>query len=278
MIPRLLLAAAALLAVGCSSVDEQPDRPSYSGPYGLDNRIDVEFDFTWDEIEVTRTGDKSPADKAFFVTQRKNAAMRCIKSDPPCLLQAIEILDEILRYVPEASEPQLMMATTQYQIAAYWFKVADVIAWNMQFVSVNRRTPKDEYGREVKLSDEDVEGLLGDYEPYLERANQGIRRAAEASLRHFTIYQRLHPEDKALHEYVWRLHFFLQNYREALTWLEAVIARMDRQEVPAEDPTRVKHTQVKQAIEDYLANLKLTGESGPIDKALLPGFDVREPR
>ena len=280
MIPRFAslaatLLAATLLPLGCSSTDGTPDdRPSYSGPYGLDNRIEVDFDQDWEDVEITRTGDKDPEQKAFFVTQRRNAALRCIKSDPPCLLQAIEILDEILRHVPEASEPQLLMATTQYQIAAYWFKVADVIAWNMQYINVNRRTPTDEYGRQVELDDAEVEALLDDYRPYLERANQGTRRAAEASIRHFTIYQRLHPEDMAIHEYVWRLHFFLQNYEEALTWLTAVIGRMDRQEVDRDDPTRVKHAQVKKAIEDYLANLKLTGNGGDIDREILPPFDV----
>ncbi|MEZ6189248.1 MAG: hypothetical protein R3F62_30130 [Planctomycetota bacterium] len=275
---RLALAALALCVLGCQSTPEQPDRPTYSGPYGLDNRIDVEFDQTWEEIEVTRTGEKDATQKAFFVTQRRNAALRCIKADPPCLLQAIEILDDILSHVPDASEPQLLMARTQFQIAAYWFKVADVIAWNMQYIDYNRKTPEDEYGRQVELSDDEVEGLVADYKPWLDRANQGIRRAAEASIKHFTIYQRLHPEDLAIHEYVWRLHFFLQNYQEALTWLKAVLARMDRQEVEPEDPIRVKHEQIRQAIEDYLANLRLTGESGALKPDILPPFEIPDRR
>ena len=67
-------------------------------------------------------------------------------------------------------------------------------------------------------------------------------------------------ESQRVASYVWRLYFFRQDYRAALTWLDYILKEMELREVPATEPTRVAYMDIRKGIVNYLAKLRLEGK------------------
>jgi hypothetical protein len=147
----------------------------------------------------------------------------------------------------------------------------------------------------VVLENEAVEKLAKEYNAYLDQANSHVSTLAELALHEFARYRQQRPDDKSVFDYVWKLYFYLQNYRESLRWLEAVLYEMDLAEFPPTDPLRQDYTAIRDSLKNELATMKIQGRAptrpsgmisaltqdtlgrAPEDIGDAPGAAVRQP-
>jgi len=261
---RALSAGAAALALalaGCNGAETDPDAGpdviEYEPPPRPMSRIELDYEWEWEDIDRLDNGERDPEEVAMWVAERNRTVQRCLNQEPPALYQAIEVLKEILARVPSSSRDRGLLAQCYFADAAYWFKVADNIAWEMDRLLAERTLPNWEGG--ARLTDAEVEKLVSDYRAFLEKANRNLEIASRNSLRAFTRYAQARPDDKGVYDFVWKLHFYLQNYDESLRWLNLVIHEMDLAEVPDQEPLRQRYTDIRDQMVDYLADRRIEG-------------------
>jgi hypothetical protein len=258
-----LARAAALLivlgAAGCGSSDKGSDDDGAPvGPQKLTVNVGGrptqtleldDFNIEWDDIDVDDTGEKSAFQVAQWVKQRYDAAVRCLRADPPDYAQATKLLGRIASKVPSSSKARKLLAEVLFSAAAYWWRTADAIAWEMERIGLEG-TAKPNGPR---LTDADMKELLTQYQPYRDNANEQAREHAQKSLKQFELYRQLRPDDKLVFDFVWKLHFFLQDYRQSIRWLDYVLREMDVAEVPEEEPLRQDYLAIRKSMVAYLA-------------------------
>jgi hypothetical protein len=227
---------------------ELGDRPSQT--LDLDS-----FEMEWDEIDVRDDGEHDPFQVAKWVKQRRAGSRRCLSAHPPDHKQAVRLLSEILRHVPNSSDRGVLAQVT-FANAAHWFRRADALGYEVERIEVEKTVRPG--GR--PLTEDDVGALLVAYAPYIEDANSKCRVAADESLRQWEHYQKARPDDRRrAATYIWRLYFYRQDYRAALTWLDFVLKDFDLSEVPETEPLRVTYVEIRKVIVEYLAKLRLSG-------------------
>lgn len=249
------LALGALVLVGCGGKEEDDDPNAVTvhlKPPPNQTVEEVEFENDWDDLDRDKQGRVNAYQKALWVTERYDAAVRLLRLDTPARVQAGQILENLLRRAPQASRARLLLAQLRFSEAAFWFQSTDAWAYQIDWLRY-KRTDKD--GTEMKP--EDIEEAIRKAEPYVAEGNVKIRESASASLRHFMRYRAMRPDDRQISDYVWKLNFFLQNYSAALEWLDVVLRGWDREEVSSDDPLRKDYEKIRQDIDSYLANLEL---------------------
>ncbi|RMG06299.1 MAG: hypothetical protein D6731_26180 [Planctomycetota bacterium] len=261
------LAGCASSGAGGTAPAPHPNRITVNVGGRPTQHLDLDpFELEWDDIEVDDTGERSATQVARWVRMRHDAALRCLRADPPDYEQAGELLQEILRRVPDSSRDRSLLAQLFFADAAYWWRTADAVAWEMERVALESTAAPNG----PPLTDEEVKQLLSEYQPYRDRANENVRKAARESLKHFELYRRLRPDDKSVLDFVWKLHFFLQDYELALRWLDYVLREMDTAGVPPQEPLRVDYETIRKDIANYLAERKLDPSRPPSGRGLFP--------
>lgn len=267
---RTWIPVAALLALaGCQSSEETPSTseetptnlPSFVPPPPLADRAEPDFDTDWDDVRGLKGGERD-YQIAVWVTERRNFVLEGLRVKRPRLVQAIEILNEVLDKVPDDSRDRLLLATCYFHAAAWWFKQADVVAWENARLLTERTLPRT--SREAKvvvLEPEAIEKLAKEYNAYLDHANSQVRTLADAGLREFAKYRQQRPDDKVVFDYVWKLYFYLQNYTESLRWLEGVLHEMDLADVPQSDPIRQDYVAIRDSMQNELATMRMQGKA-----------------
>lgn len=222
-----------------------------------------DFEYEWDDLERDDKGIVSAYEKALWVTERHNEALRLINLEPiPARIQAKEILQEILIHDASISRSRFVLARILFLEAAYWFRAVDHWGYYMTWLIEKRFSP-DEPDR--TLSDAELDEALAKVRPKIKEGNRFVKEAGEAALRHFTRYRGQRPDDDQIVDYVWKLNVYLQNYRQALQWLEYLLAAWDQREISEEDPARKEYEAIRRDLENYLAEVQIEGAKGSND-------------
>lgn len=264
--------ASALLALalaGCGSTEETPEGPrGPQGPrgpvsidYSTERRIETDFSLDWDDIERNERGELDPEQVAQWVVERHNAVERCLREQPQVVGQAKELLEEILSKVPDDSKDRFLLAQCVFSEAAYFFRLADGAGWEISRLREDRTARQEEGGH--PLSDEEIEARVTTLRLWLEAYVEQLNATAHKALSHFTLYWNQRPDDKRVYDYLWKLHFFLQDYVEAKRWLDKVIYEMDAAGVPENEPVREDYVALRGVIAEAIAEQR-TGGFQPI--------------
>jgi hypothetical protein len=276
-VPSALLVALALSA--CASTEEAPTtdgRPKGpTGPVAIDysseKRVDTDFGLDWEDIERNDRGEQDPEQVAQWVVERHNAVERCLREQPQLIGQAKEILEEILSKVPDTTRDRFILAQVLFSEAAYFFRLADGAGWEMTRLR-EEHTGRLEEGS-PKLTDEQVDARVATIREWLEAYVEQLNAHASKALAQFTLYRNQRPDDKRVYDYIWKLHFFLQNYPEAMRWLDLVLYEMDQTGIPENEPIRQDYTSLRQVIAQAIAEQRTDATFQPI----LPRSRTRDP-
>lgn len=261
----LLLAGLA----GCGSTDgtsepEAPDKVTVSLHGPPEQTLELEdFEFDWEDLPVDDRGNKSAYELAVWVTERENAARRCLRADPPATTQAIRLLEEVLRRVPDSSKVRLLLAQTRFRLASYWWQATNAIHYDMAWVDYKNELPPAKGSR--KLTDEEVVEFIASSTPEFERSLQQQRKHAQAALEHYLIYRSQRPDDKRVIDALWKLYYYVQDYARSLQALDYMLAEMEASEVPEEEPIRREYEAIREGIVRYLAKRRLAGRQTPAE-------------
>lgn len=273
---RTILCGLLLVLAGCTSNGEQDDKKDQiwliNPPKEAKLEID-DFKYEWNDIDKDRQGRRNPYQVARWVTERHDAVEACLRNSPPATTQAIALMEQILQRRPDASKDRYLLARVRFGLAAYWFKAADVVAYNMDWIAKYKKLKPNSQD----LDDEQVEKVLKAAEPWLKDANEKLRTNAKESLRHFGLYRRRRPDDKRVLDFLWKLHFYLQDYERALRWLKYLLSELDAQGVPEQDPLRKDYVHIRDRLTDYMVNLKIegVGKGDRLGASVLPWKDKR---
>lgn len=259
------LVVLALVLSGCATTEESPDpRPGAEGQVlDLDRgpRLDIDFRHDWQDIDRNAKGELDPEQVAAWVVERRNAVHRCLRHQPQAIGQAMEILEEILSKVSDSSRDRYLLAQCVFAEAAYWFRQADGCAWEMNRLLFERTAHPDEGGG--RLTDEEVDQKVAALREFFDHLLVNVNRTSQRALNLFTVYYRQRPDDRSVYDYLWKLHFFMQNFAEAQRWLDLVIREMDLAGVPEHDPLRQDYVALRREILDRITEQRL-GQFSPV--------------
>lgn len=257
-----------LAAAGCSAPPPQPQRQNeLTLPPPLDHREQLEFSLAYKDIERDDRGDLDPVELARWVTERRNAADRAIKETPARLLQAVEILSDVARRVPDSSFVRQRLGQCLFNGAAIWFRNADATAWSIDNLLTTGQLPN---GEQV-TDDARKQQVLQQFRDYLAKSNGQVRAWSDRALQEVIAYRGMRPDDKGVLDMIWKLYFYLQNYDEALKFLDAVLREMEVAEVSDKDPLYLDYSRIRQEIVDYIAQLRIDS-SKPSPRSLIPSL------
>lgn len=262
--PHLTLALAALL-VGCGGPEDKPDGGTgegrgqqVGGPGEHEPRLEAEWKQEWEDIDRNDRGEPYPEQVAMWVTERRNFVEKCLRHDPPAVTQAREVLQQILDKVPDSSKDRFLLGQCLFAEARYWWGWADVTAWEMARVQLDKTEPETKGG--ASMTDEQVKQRVAALKRDLDKLLVELDDVGPRALQTFTSYRAQRPDDKRVLDYIWKLHFFLQNYAEARRWLDIVLQEMEAAGVPEREPLRQEYTLLRQEIDEQLADRKLNGQ------------------
>lgn len=270
---------------GCASSGDEPRPEATEITVYLEPPPNVvvevrDFEWDWEDLDRDDQGRVNAYDKARWVTERHNEALRLINMEPiPARIQGKEILEEILRRDPGITRSRFVLARILFLEAAYWYRLVDHWGYYMTWLIVKRFPPENP---ERTLSDEELEEALTKVRPKVEEGNRFLRTSAEAALRHFTRYSGSRPDDQQIIDYVWKLNLYLQNYREALGALQYLLAEWEAQDMSSKDPARIKYMEIRDRLENYLAEVEIEGTRAGRDplewrareRSILEGSDL----
>jgi hypothetical protein len=222
-----------------------------------------DFHHEWGDLARDDKGMISAYEKALWVTERHNEALRLINLEPiPARVQAKAILEEVLKHDPTITKSRFVIARILFLEAAYWFRAVDHWGYYMTWLIEKRFAPEEP---DRTLSDAELDEALAKARPKVKEGNRFVKEAGEASLRHFTRYRGQRPDDNQIVDYVWKLNLYLQNYRESLQWLEYLLASWEQRDISARDPARLEYEQIRADLERYLAEVEIEGSKGAHD-------------
>jgi hypothetical protein len=260
----IYVVCAALLALtGCESTPEKQPVDPNAGPRAViswdhEPVIETDFQHEWDEIDKNDRGVRDTEQVAMWVTERRNAVDLCLRAEPvPAVHQAVGLLEQILARVPDSSRDRFMLAQCTFAEAAHWYRLADGEAWEMNRLETERTAPREQGGG--ALTDEEVKAQIATIRVDFDLLLDELNKTASRSLTLFTTYRQVRPDDKRVYDYVWKLYFFLQNFPEALRWLDFVLAEMDSAGVPREEPLRQDYQMLRKEILDRMMDAQTTG-------------------
>lgn len=277
---RTTLLAAALALAGCGSGEKEPDRPETpTGPKLViprDNepRMTPDFDLEWEDIDRNDRGDLDPEEVARWVIERRNFVEACLKQSPQAIGQAMQVLEEVVAKVPDSSRDRYTLAQCVFSEAAYWFRFADSYAWEMNRLRVDRTAHRDEGGH--ALSEEEVEAKVADLRKKFDLMLVNLEERSKRALALFTVYRQQRPDDKSVYDYLFKCHFFLQNYEEARRWLELVLHEMNAAGIPPHDPVRQDYTLLLAEVKDQMADARIQGGFRKVEPTIRDRLRVGE--
>lgn len=257
--------------VGCGSSGpaaepEDPDKVTVSLHGPPEQTLALKsFEFEWDDLPTDQRGNKSAYELARWVTERENAARRCLMADPPATTQAIRLLEEVLRRVPDSSKVRLLLAQTRFRLASYWWQATNALHYDMAWVDYKNELPPAKGAR--KLTDEEVEEFIASSTPQFERSLEQQRKHARAALEHYLIYRSQRPDDKRVIDALWKLYYYAGDYDRSLQALDYMLAEMEASEVPEEEPIRREYEAIREGIVRYLAKRRLAGREAEPTRA-----------
>jgi hypothetical protein len=261
----LIVCAALLALTGCESTPDTPPPPPPTGRMAMldwshEPVVETDFQIEWDEIEKNDRGVRDTEQVAMWVTERRNAVDLCLRAEPvPAVHQAVGLLEQILARVPDSSRDRFMLGQCTFAESAHWYRLADGEAWEMNRLETERTAPREEGGG--ALTPEEVKARVADIREVFDLLLDRLNQTASRSLTLFTTYRQSRPDDKRVYDYVWKLYFFLQNFPEALRWLDFVLAEMDSAGVPAEEPLRQDYLMLRKEILDRMMDAQ-TNQGG----------------
>lgn len=254
-------AALALLA-GCTST--QPQSEKQKDPY-TEGKADP-YDFggaSWPEeklyegIPETQRGRHRDSDLTFrgpsddvdnavnvaeWVKARRDCVSWCMSQDPQRLDQAIAILDRVVRNVPDATRERFTLGWYLCVRGSHFYDLADQGAVTMQVYQDRGKTD------EAKKLEPDVLKL-----------KEYCKRCQRAAIYHLLQYYERVPMQKVpVVGMVWKAYFQLENYREALSWLNVWIDTL-----PDDEPKKRDCIALREEIRRYLAEFELKGYGKP---------------
>jgi hypothetical protein len=255
------LAVLALVLGGCSSSEDEPERtPTPDGPAIVlprenEPRLEISFSRQWSDIDRNEKGELDPEQVAEWVVERRNAVQRCMRNVPQAVGQAMEILDEIVSRVSDSSRDRYLLAQCVFAEAAYWWRLADGYAWEMNRLELDRTARDDEGGH--KLTDDEVKAKIAELRGVFDLLLVNVNKSAQRALNLFTVYRQQRPDDKSVYDFMWKLHFYLQNFVEAQRWLDLVLTELDLAGVPEHDPLRQDYRALRLEIVDRITEQRL---------------------
>lgn len=263
---QAIFVCAALLALtGCESAPEHRPADPNAGPvamldYAHEPIIETDFKFEWDDIDKDSRGMRDTEEVAMWVTERRNAVDACLRAEPvPAMHQAVGLLEQILARVPDSSRDRFKLGQCTFAEAAHWFRLADGESWEMNRLETQRTAPAEDGG--AALTDDEVKARIAEIRKVFDLLLDRLNQTASRSLNLFTIYRQARPDDKRVFDYVWKLYFYLQNFPEALRWLDFVLAEMDSAGVPREEPLRQDYLMLRKEILDRMMDAQ-TNQGG----------------
>ena len=261
------LVCAGLSLLGCSSSGDKPAEVTEVTVYLTappNATVEVkDFKWEWEDLERDDRGVVSAYEKALWVTERHNEALRLINLEPvPARIQAKAILEDLLIHDPTITRSRFVIARILFLEAADWFRAVDHWGYYMTWLIEKRFAPEDP---ERTLSDAELDEALAKVRPKVKEGNRYVKAAGEAALSHFTRYRGQRPDDDQIVDYVWKLNLYLQNYRESLRWLEYLLASWDQRDIDAKDPARIEYEHIHADLERYLAEVEIEGRRGSHD-------------
>lgn len=266
-LPAVTLTLAALALGGCASNQPTEDElPTVDGPAVVlppGPRLPTDFQVQWEDIDRDkRTGERDPEQVARWVTERRYMVQRCLRNEPTqAIRQAIELLEEILSKVPDSSRDRYLLAQCMFFEASYWFRLADSYAWEMGRLELERTAHQSDGGG--RLTDEQVAAKVAELRPTFDLLLVNLNRAGARSLSLFTSYRQQRADDKSVYDYIWKLHFYQQNYLEAQRWLDQVLHEMDMAGIPERDPLRLDYNELRREIAERVTEQRL-GQFQPV--------------
>lgn len=278
MSSRSLAAVLALVLCGCGSTEETPEQPALDGPAIVidrrkEPRLDVDFEHEWKDIDRDSKGELDAEEVAAWVVERRNAVQRCLRMEPQAVGQAMEILEEILSKVSDSSRDRYLLAQCVFSEAAYWFRLADGYAWEMNRLQYQRTAHPDEGGRQ--LTDDEVKDKIAELREIFDLLLVNVNRSSQRGLNLFTVYRQQRPDDKSVYDYIWKLYFFSQNFPEAQRWLDLVLHEMNMAGVPEQDPLRQDYVALRREILDRITEQRL-GQFTPVKPTVRDRMRVSE--
>jgi hypothetical protein len=253
------------LLVGCGGTEETPESrgdgrgQAIGGPGENEPRLPTDWKHVWEDIDRNDRGEPYPEQVARWVTERRNFVEKCLRNEPtPAVTQAREVLEEILSKVPDSSKDRFLLGQCLFAEARYWWGWADITAWEMARVQLDKTEPETKGG--APMTDEQVKQRVAALKRELDRLLVELDGVAPRALQTFTSYRAQRPDDKRVLDYIWKLHFFLQNYPEARRWLDIVLQEMEAAGVPEREPLRQEYTLLREEIDEQLADRKLNGQ------------------
>jgi hypothetical protein len=283
-LPSLVLLALLSAVAGCHSTpDPQPGQQPPGGgggkvaigtrdrPAGLedapeaeaDPRIEVKLDLAWEDIDKNDRGEKNPEEVARWVTERRNAVQACLNNRPQALTQAVELLQEITTRVPDSSKDRYLLAQCYFVDALYWWRMTDVTAWELNRVKVDRTEHRSIDPAEHHMTDHEVDARVAQLKPYFEACLSQLDVSGHRALDAFMAYRQQRPDDKRVYDYLWKLYFYVQDFRAAKQWLEVVLHEMDMADEPSHDPLRQNYELMIEELKDKIVDER-TGEYVPV--------------
>lgn len=268
--------ALALGLAGCGSTETQPEtRPAGMYiPREHEKRVEFDFQLDWEDIERNDRGDLDPEQVARWVIERRNAVETCLKQSPQSIAQAMEILEDMVAKVPDSSRDRYTLAQCVFSEAAYWFRFADSYAWEMNRLKLERTSHQSEGSRQ--LSDEEVEEKVADLRKKFDLMLANLNERSKRALALFLVYRQQRPDDKSVYDYIFKCHFFLQNYDEARRWLELVLYEMDMAGIPRQDPLRQDYSLLLAEVKEQMADAKLEGGFRKVEPTIRDRLRVGE--
>ncbi|MBL4844870.1 MAG: hypothetical protein JKY65_05025 [Planctomycetes bacterium] len=250
-----------LSLAGCSSTADGPGEVTEVTVYltpPANATVDVrDFENEWADLARDSRGIVSAYEKALWVTERHNEALRLINLEPiPARIQAKTILQELLRHDPTISKSRFVIARILFLEAAYWFRAVDHWGYYMTWMIEKGFAPETP---DHTLTKAELTEVLEKVRPKIAEGNRFVKQSAEAALRHFSRYRGQRPDDDQIVDYVWKLNLYLQNYRKSLQWLEYLLASWEQRDISAKDPARIEYEQIRADLERYLAEVEIEG-------------------
>lgn len=273
-----VLGALVVSAAGCPTPAPRPgleSGPATTGEGGIrvtmnpppEQTIDLPgFEFDWDDLDRDDRGRPEAYQVARWVTERHAAAQRCMEAKPPATSQAIALLREIVDKVSDNSKARQFLAQIQYDLAAYWYRAADAIEYEMAWVDYKHETAPPDGNSNLPgepLTDAEVTEFLKAAGPQLEACQARVVAHGRLALQHLLEYRAARPDDQAVPDKLWRLYLYVQNVPKALEWLDYVLAQMDQAGVLEQNPVRKSYLEIRKALANYVAQRRLSGE--PLD-------------
>lgn len=166
--------------------------------------------------------------------------------------QAVAISYKVVEKIPDNTRERVRLAQSLFNkgSAEYW-----AIDACMNRVNVLRaQVGDDEENKDPKFKDQIAE--IRKLRKTAEAAKKRMFAYHSAALKNFQTYQSAMPMDKTALDYIWKIHFELGNFREAVRVMNDLL----NEDIIIEEK-RVEYLKIRKEINDYLVEVEINKDA-----------------